>query len=204
MSFWDKVKEFVGVDNDYLDDDFYEDYDEFEDGDLETNTTIDVEEKVVEKKPSFKSRFSSDNKIDETNNDELPTKVNSYKPSYTEKINIEDNNSRREERISRRPITSSTRDSKGNMFVSIREPLNYEDGQAVLNDIMEGKSVILNLEMLEMDKKTQIFYFVSGGLYSLHGTLQNVTKDIFVIAPEGVEIDGAIKSEISKTNLYQI
>ena len=37
------------------------------------------------------------------------------------------------------------------MIVSIREPLTYEDGKLVIDDIKSGKSVVLNLEMLEVD-----------------------------------------------------
>lgn len=195
MSFWDKVKEFVGVEEDYIDDDFYEDYDDLEDSryysedKLENASEYEKAQEAVDK--DVTTSFKAESKP-------------SYKPEAPVR-NERETSSRREDRVSKRVnYTSTQRDSNSKMFVSIKEPLTYEDAKLVLDDIMEGKSVILNLEMLEQDKKTQIFYFVSGGLYSLKGTIQNVTKDIFVLAPQGVEIDGAIKSEISKTNLYQI
>ena len=42
-------------------------------------------------------------------------------------------------------------------LISIREPITFDDGTQVLDDVLKGKVVVLNLEMLEVDKKRQIF-----------------------------------------------
>ena len=210
MSFWDKVKEFVGVDEDYIDDEFYEDYDDLEDykdddfyDDKSSLAEESYEDKVEITKPTYKVE---EKKIEEK----------AYKPeprTYSTSDNTssrdtastrETTSMRREERPLRRNVTTPRESTNSSMHVTIREPLTYEDGKVVLDDIMDGRSVVLNLEMLEVEKKTQIFYFVSGGLYSLNGTIQNVTKDIYVLAPHGVEIDSAVKSGISSSNLYQL
>lgn len=179
MSFWDKVKEFVGLDEDYIDDDFYDDYDRDYDsyeGDS-TLTTDHLTSDSEEKELTFETAIKEDNRLD----------------------------SRKEERSGRKSQElTSYRSTQGKMKVAIREPINYEQGNEVLDDIMEGKTVVLNLEMLEPEIKTQIFYFVSGGLYSLKGTLQNVTKDIYVLAPDGTTIDGELKKNLSDKSLYQL
>ena len=82
-------------------------------------------------------------------------------------------------------------------LISIREPITFDDGTQVLDDV-------LNLEMLEVDKKRQIFDFVSGGIYSLSGKIQKVTKDIFILAPKGIDIDGKVKDQIENNGFYQI
>ena len=66
----------------------------------------------------------------------------------------------------------------------------YEDGPKVLNDVKAKKIVLLNFEMLETEKKKQVFEFVNGGIYSLEAQIQKVTKDLFVIAPKGIFIEG--------------
>lgn len=193
MSFWDKVKEFVGVEEDYFDDEFYDDYDDLDD--------YKDDEKVIEdldKESDFSNNSYSQSYSQATSkNDEDKSFKNEFKPVYN-------GNNKKEEKSFRRSNSSSKDYKNSKMFVSIREPLTYEDGKLVLDDIMEGKSVVLNLEMLEVDKKTQIFYFVSGGLYSLNGTIQNVTKDIYVLAPRGTEIDGKLKDEIINSNMHQL
>lgn len=90
------------------------------------------------------------------------------------------------------------------MKISIQEPLTYDDGPKILDDIMNQKTVVLNLEMLEIDKKRQIFDFVTGGIYALDGKFQKVTKDIFVIVPKGIEIDSKIKETIQAKGFYQL
>ncbi|MDO5689389.1 MAG: cell division protein SepF [Tissierellia bacterium] len=88
--------------------------------------------------------------------------------------------------------------------INIHEPITFDDGPHIIDDIVSRKVVVLNLEMLETDKKRQIFDFVSGGIYALDGKIQKVTKDIFVIAPKDVEIDGKLKEQIQAKGFYQL
>lgn len=88
--------------------------------------------------------------------------------------------------------------------INIHEPITFDDGPHIIDDIVARRVVVLNLEMLEMDKKRQIFDFVSGGIYALDGKIQKVTKDIFVIAPKDVEIDGKLKEQIQAKGFYQL
>ncbi len=78
----------------------------------------------------------------------------------------------------------------GKVQIAIHEPMAYEDGPKVLNDVKAKKIVLLNFEMLETEKKKQVFEFVNGGIYSLEAQIQKVTKDLFVIAPKGIFIEG--------------
>lgn len=87
--------------------------------------------------------------------------------------------------------------------INIHEPIGFDNSPAILDSIMRHKVVVLNLEMLEMDKKRQVFDFVSGGIYALKGKIQKVTKDIFIIVPSDVEIDGKLKERIEEKGFYQ-
>lgn len=171
MSFWDKVKDFVGIEDDYYEEDeFYNDYqDEKKIDSMEFNISENEEEKE-----DSTIRFNKQDNLDAK-----ASKVSNFSRNYENKSY-----------------------SSNNMDVTIKEPLTYEDGKSVLDDIISGKTVVLNLEKLEMDKKTQIFYFVSGGLYSLKGSLSNVTKDIYVLVPEGVKVDGKLSKSIADKSFY--
>lgn len=89
-------------------------------------------------------------------------------------------------------------------LISIREPITFDDGTQVLDDVLKGKVVVLNLEMLEVDKKRQILDFVSGAVYALEGTVEKVSKGIFVICPKGVDIDNYVEDQISNGNYNQL
>lgn len=160
MGFFDKMKNMIGLEDQYYDEDYNDDY----------NDSYDS----VDSQPS-------------TDND-----------SYTAKASYE----------SQKPASAFSNlvdmTSSSKVKISIQEPLEYEDGPAVIDAISQSKTVVLNLEMLEVDKKRQIFDFVNGGIYALGGSIQKVTKDIYVLVPKGVEIDAALKNSVSDKSLYQL
>ena len=92
--------------------------------------------------------------------------------------------------------------SAGNMKLVVHEPLTYEDAPKIVDDLKIRKTVVVNLEQLEPNLKRQIFDFINGGLYSLEGNTQKVTKDIFVLAPNNVEIDGNIRDELKNKGVF--
>lgn len=102
-------------------------------------------------------------------------------------------------------MTDKNFQATGSVRISIQEPLDYEtDAPKVIDDILNKKVVVLNLEMVEADMRRQIFDFVSGAIYALNGTVEKVTKGIFVISPNGVEIDPAVTDQISEGNYNQL
>lgn len=90
-----------------------------------------------------------------------------------------------------------------NMKLVIHEPLNYEDAPKIVDDLKIRKTVVVNLEQLDSIVKRQIFDFINGGLYSLEGSIQKVTTDIFILAPDNVEIDGNLKEELRNKGIFK-
>lgn len=95
----------------------------------------------------------------------------------------------------------SNRISAADMIISVHEPLSYEESPKIVDDLRANKSIVLNFEQLDIDVKRQIFDFVSGALYALDGNIQKVNKDIFILAPENVAIDG-LKEELKNTGMF--
>lgn len=95
----------------------------------------------------------------------------------------------------------SNRISAADMIISVHEPLSYEESPKIVDDLRANKSIVLNFEQLDLDVKRQIFDFVSGALYALDGNIQKVNKDIFILAPENVAIDG-LKEELKNTGMF--
>lgn len=93
--------------------------------------------------------------------------------------------------------------SNDRIQINIHEPVSFNDSPKILDSIINHKVVVLNLEMLEMEAKRQVFDFVSGGIYALKGKIQKVTKDIFIIAPKDVAIDGKLKEKIEDKGFYK-
>ena len=89
-----------------------------------------------------------------------------------------------------------------NMKLVVHEPINYEDAPKVIDDLKMRKTVVINLENLEIETKKQIFDFVSGGIFAIEGNIHKVTKDIFVLAPNNVEIDGKLADDIKHKSMF--
>lgn len=91
--------------------------------------------------------------------------------------------------------------SDSDLVITVHEPLSYDESPLIVDDLREKKAVVLNFEQLDTDVKREIFDFVSGALYALDGKMQKVNKDIFILAPRHVEIDG-LKEELQNTGMF--
>ena len=87
------------------------------------------------------------------------------------------------------------------MKIVVHEPLSYDEAPGIIDDLKMRKTAVVNLEQLDMVVKKQIFDFINGGLYAMEGNIQKVTKDIFIFAPENVEIDG-LKDELKNKGIF--
>ncbi|NLY47167.1 MAG: cell division protein SepF [Tissierella sp.] len=91
--------------------------------------------------------------------------------------------------------------TNSNMKIVVHEPLSYEEAPLIADDLKSRKAVVVNFEQLDQNLKRQIFDFVNGALYALDCKIQKVTKDIFILAPSNVEIDG-LKEELKNSGIF--
>ncbi|MBR5467828.1 MAG: cell division protein SepF [Firmicutes bacterium] len=109
--------------------------------------------------------------------------------------------------VSSSPLTSRLSSKKNNsqvvsihtnvqMQVCIIRPECYEDAQEICDQVKARKPVVVNLEKVEYPTAQRIMDFLSGTCYSLEGTIQRVANNIFIIAPENVDVSGDFKEEL--------
>ena len=91
--------------------------------------------------------------------------------------------------------------NSNNMKIVVHEPLSYDEAPAIVDDLKSRKAVVVNFEQLDGEIKRQIFDFINGGLYAIEGTIQKVNKDIFILAPTNIEIDG-IKNDLKNRGIF--
>lgn len=90
---------------------------------------------------------------------------------------------------------------KSGMIITVQEPLGYDEAPLIIDDLRTGKAVVVNFEQLEASVKRQIFDFINGGIYAIDGSIQKVTRDIFVLAPKNIAIDG-LKDELKNRGMF--
>ena len=75
----------------------------------------------------------------------------------------------------------------GRDFV-IYSPKSYVDIKKMIDFIKNGQPVIVNLATLKSEKAQRILDFMSGAIYALNGKSHRITKSIYLITPNGVNI----------------
>ena len=89
------------------------------------------------------------------------------------------------------------------MKVVIVEPKKYEEVTTIADHLKQKKAVIVNLENLnDPSIRKSIFEFMNGAVYVLDGGIQKVSKGIFILAPNNVDIDSSIKKELESKTLF--
>lgn len=90
------------------------------------------------------------------------------------------------------------------MKVVIAEPKKYDDVTVIADHLRQRRAVIVNLEGVEEEPelKKSIYYFISGAVYILDGSMQKVSKSIFILAPNNVDIDANIKKELESKAFF--
>ncbi|NLK96970.1 cell division protein SepF [Defluviitalea saccharophila] len=82
------------------------------------------------------------------------------------------------------------------MEVVITNPEKYEEAQEICDHIKAKKPVVINLENLDRLVAQRVMDFLSGACYALNGDVQRVANNIFIIAPENVDIANSFKEEL--------
>jgi cell division inhibitor SepF len=72
------------------------------------------------------------------------------------------------------------------------EPKSFDDCPKLVDSLKSKKPVIINLEKIDTETARKIFDFLSGATYAINGNVQKVANNIFVFAPENVDVTGNI------------
>ena len=151
------------------DDDDYE----FDNEDYE----IEEEEEVEVPKKSFKTRESKATSRRSCEQEEKYTEPVKERPvKTTPKIT---------------PISRSNRKQVGlGMEVCVVKPSTVEDAREIAENLLNGRTVVLNVEGVPVDIAQRIIDFTSGSCFAISGNLQKIANYIFIITPENVDISG--------------
>ncbi len=84
----------------------------------------------------------------------------------------------------------------------VSQPNTFDDAQDICDHLKAKKPVVINLEGIEKSDAQRIIDFLSGSIYALDGSIQKVSCDIFVIAPNNVDVSGDLKEELRNKTVF--
>ena len=88
------------------------------------------------------------------------------------------------------PIKQARRSGSGGMEVCVIKPTSIEDGREITETLLANRTVVLNLEGIDVDVAQRIIDFASGSCFAINGNLQKISQYIFIITPSSVDISG--------------
>ena len=80
------------------------------------------------------------------------------------------------------------------MEVCVIKPTSFEESREITETLLTNRTVVLNMEGLDVDIAQRIIDFASGSCYAINGNLQKISNYIFIITPESVDISGDFQS----------
>ena len=92
------------------------------------------------------------------------------------------------------PMRSSRRANQASsMEVCVIKPTSVEDSREITETLLSGRTVILNLEGLDLEIAQRIIDFTSGATFAISGNLQKISNYIFLVTPTNVDISGDLQ-----------
>ncbi|MGI6204177.1 MAG: cell division protein SepF [Anaerovoracaceae bacterium] len=82
------------------------------------------------------------------------------------------------------PMQRSTNPFK----LMVINPEGFDECPKLVDSLKARKPIIINLEKTDSETAKKIFDFLSGATYALNGNVQKVANNIFVFAPDNVDI----------------
>ena len=165
------------------------DYDDYED-------TDDVDDILEDEPVPSKSSFSRKKPSRYEEEEESYAFSKSYANRNVEEPPIRSRTKAQPQSINRSgaklvPLNSS----KGNKVFVIK-PQEISESQSIIDFLKEDKVIVINMDGLDIDFAQRIIDFISGACYAIDGTIQPVSRTIFIAAPSTTEVSGDLREEL--------
>lgn len=161
-------------------DDEYDEYDEFD-----TEEQDDIPEKKQKKSKKVNKKREDFYDDPEEGSDESP--YSNSGRSYREE---QEKPSQAYHKENVRVLSMSGKSQKSATDVCMIMPRSFDDATTIADMLLNYKAVVLNMEGIDMAAAQRLIDFASGACYTVGGNLQKISKKIFMIVPQNMNLSG--------------
>ena len=149
-------------------------------------------------------RVNSDEEDDEyfEEEEEYSEKPQKRLPSLIRKRDEEEEEEESKPRLFSRQVAPVKKSSS--LEVALVKPSVFDDAKTIVDDLLYGKAVVLNMEGINTEVAQRIIDFTSGATYSMNGKLQKISNYIFIITPESVSLSGEFQDLLNSAGTLDI
>lgn len=79
--------------------------------------------------------------------------------------------------------------SVASMKMIVYHPVCYDDAQSIVDNLKNRRPVIVNMEELDGNTAQRVLDFLLGAIYALNGTINKISRGIFLVAPRDVDVE---------------
>lgn len=91
---------------------------------------------------------------------------------------------------------NSRSNNRSSSQVFVIKPQEFNEAQKVTDYLKEGRTIVINMEGIEVHAAQRIIDFIGGACYALDGSLQAISANIFIAAPRNIDVSGDLRDEI--------
>ncbi len=145
-----------------------------------------------------------DDDYDDDYEEDLPRKRGRSKDRDDDDLEDDDKKIRPIKSNSKVTPMRTTKKSGSGMEVCVIKPVTVEDAREITETLLLDRTVVLNVEGLDVDIAQRIIDFTSGSCFAINGNLQKISNFIFIITPPSVDVSGDFASIMDSLDMQPI
>ncbi len=93
-------------------------------------------------------------------------------------------------------LVSFNRAQSAGQEVFVIKPDEFDDAQMIIDHLRGGQAIVINMEGMDLSIAQRIIDFIAGACYSIDGSLQAISGNIFIAAPADIYVSGDLREEL--------
>ena len=86
------------------------------------------------------------------------------------------------------PMVTNAGDAESNIELKVVRPASFEEVSTVADYLLEGCTVVLNMEAMDRASTLRMLDFLNGVTYTTGGDIKPVAQSTYIITPHNVDV----------------
>ncbi|MCH5197417.1 MAG: cell division protein SepF [Oscillospiraceae bacterium] len=104
--------------------------------------------------------------------------------------------------VSRTPTKVVDIHTTAKLQVVLKKPEHFSEATSIADELLEKRTVVLNLEATAKDEAGKLLSFLSGVAYSNGGQLKKIANNTYIITPYNVDVMGDLLDELENNGMF--
>ena len=104
--------------------------------------------------------------------------------------------------ISRTPTKVVDIHTTAKLQVVLKKPEHFDEATTIADELLEKRTVVLNLEATAKDEAGKLLCFLSGVAYANGGKLKKIANSTYIITPYNVDVMGDLLDELENNGMF--